>query len=205
MGDQDTRSRIRVGKPKPIKDLNLPCGHFPRLGAAYVVKPEQMQHAMDRHVRPMRLVGLALQSRFVCDHGRADHELSQEISPIREQPRAVEGQNVGGPILVAVARVQGAAARRADHSKGDHRTRCSAARNRLCSAACGTRVPCARQRRTHPLHELRASRHPRAMCRIRDVDLEPCRHRAKRRRRAFSLRRPERFFAQADVERRRGN
>ncbi len=197
MGDQDTRSRIRVGKPKPIKDLNLPGGHFPRLGAAYVVKPEQMQHAMDRDVRPMRLVGLALRPRFVCDHGRADHELPQKISPIREHPRAVEGQNVGWAILVAVARVQGAAARRADHSKGDHRTRCSAVR--------GTRLPCARQRRTHPLHELRASRYPRAMCRIRDVDLEPSRHRAKRRRRAFSLRRPERFFAQADVERRRGN
>jgi hypothetical protein len=202
MGDQDTRSGIRVGKPKPIKDLNLPRGHFPRLRAAYVVKPEQMQHAMDRHVRPMRLVGLALRPRFVSHHGRADHELSQKISPIREHPRAVEGQYVGWAILVAVARVQGAAARRADHSKGDHRTRCGAARS---SAARGTRVPCARQRRTHPLHELRASRHPRTMCRIRDVDLEPSRHRAKRRRRAFSLRRPERFFAQADVERRRGN
>jgi hypothetical protein len=54
MGFKDTRSDIRVRKTKLIKDLNLPGGHFCRLGIALVIETEQVQHPMDRHVRPMR-------------------------------------------------------------------------------------------------------------------------------------------------------
>jgi hypothetical protein len=53
MGDQDTRSDIRIRKPKPIKDLNLPVCHLLGLGAPFMVEAQEVQDPMDRHVRPV--------------------------------------------------------------------------------------------------------------------------------------------------------
>jgi len=123
---------------------------------------------VDRHVRPVRLGPLALLDRLTRHHRSANHELTQEISALRAHPGAAEGQHVGCPILVPVARIQTAAPRLTDHADGEvRRSRAGHARSRRAG-----------QRRTRPGGELRAPRRPRPSRRIGDIEFEPAWHRS---------------------------
>ncbi len=88
MGAEHTGSRIRVRKPKPIKDLNLAGCHFRRFSSLFVIESKQVQYPVDRHVRPVRLQSLALGARLEGDDRRADHQFAQEISTVGNIPRA---------------------------------------------------------------------------------------------------------------------
>src|ERR1035441_6748706 len=118
MGDQDTRSGIRIQKAKPIKDLNLPYLHLFGLGTPFMVEAHEVQDPMDRHVRPVRRGGFTLSFGFMRHHQRAKHQLAQKVPAVRGHPGALEGQHIGRPIAVPVAEIQAAAARRADHQDG---------------------------------------------------------------------------------------
>jgi hypothetical protein len=221
MGDQDTRSGIRVRKPKPIKDLNLPSRHFPRLGAALMVKTLKMQHAVNHHVRPVRSERLALRFGLACHHGCADHQFAQILSPVGALPRTLKRQHIGGPALIAISRVQAQAARGADHTHGEDEARwgtCSASRSASRRASRrGTRrdvrgalrrgsASGAAERRARPSRELRAPRHPWTPRRIAHIEFDARRHwEPRRRRRGYSLRRLERFSARAGGARRRAS
>jgi hypothetical protein len=113
MGTQDTRSRVWVGKPKPIKDLNLTQRHFTSFPRPFVVKTEQMQYAVYGHMRPMRLRRFSLDSRLPSHHGSADHEFAEKVPAVRADARPGEREHIGWLVLAAVVHVQGAAARRA--------------------------------------------------------------------------------------------
>jgi hypothetical protein len=203
MGDQDTRSGIRVRKPKPIKDLNLPSRHFPRLGAALMVKTLKMQHAVNHHVRPVRSERLALRFGLACHHGCADHQFAQILSPVGALPRTLKRQHIGGPALIAISRVQAQAARGADHTHGEDDAPWGA-RSDVRGALRRAPASGAAERRAHPGRELRAPRHPWTPRRIAHIEFDACRH-FRRRRRGYSLRRLERFSARAGGARRRAS
>jgi hypothetical protein len=213
MGDQDTRSGIRVRKPKPIKDLNLPSRHFPRLGAALMVKTLKMQHAVNHHVRPVRSERLALRFGLACHHGCADHQFAQILSPVGALPRTLKGQHIGGPALIAISRVQAQAARGADHTHGEDEARWgtrsgtrSDARRDVRAALRRASASGAAERRARPGRELRAPRHPWTPRRIAHIEFDARRHwEPRRRRRGYSLRRLERFSARAGGARRRAS
>ncbi len=86
---------------KLIKDLNLPRGHDPGLLVALVVKPQEMQDAVHRHVSPVGMRGLVLLPGLARDDRRANDELAEHTAAVRHRARTRKRQHVGGPILAA--------------------------------------------------------------------------------------------------------
>ena len=163
MGDQDTRSDIRIRKPKPIKDLNLLCRHLLSPGAPFMVEAQEVQDPMDRHVRPMRRSRFTLRFGFMRHHRSANHQLAQKIPAVRAHPGTVEREHIGRPVTAPVAEIQAAAARRADHQDGQRGARGGVRRSPRFGA---------RQRGTRPGRKLRAPRHPRPPRGVDHIEFE---------------------------------
>jgi hypothetical protein len=116
MGSEHTGSAVRVRKPKPIKDLNLPGGHFPGLRLAFVIKSQQVQDPVDRKMRPMRSERFMLSARLERHERRAYDQLAEEGSSIGGNSSAGERQHIGRLVLVPIVGIQAAAARLADNA-----------------------------------------------------------------------------------------
>jgi len=90
-------------KNQLIKDLNLPGGHFCRLGIAFVIETEQVQH-------PWTVMCAQCDSRdFPCASasrattGAQIHKLTQIVAAVGTRSGAAEGQHIGGPVLSPVS------------------------------------------------------------------------------------------------------
>ena len=172
-----------------------------------MVKTLKMQHAVNRHVRPVRSERLALRFGLSCHHRCADHQFAQVMSAVGALPCTLKGQHIRGSALIAISRVQALAARGADHTHGEDEARWgtrSGARREVRGALRRAPASGAAERRARPSRELRAPRHPRTPRRIAHIEFDACRH-FRRRRRGYSLRRLERFSARAGGARRRAS
>ena len=78
---------IGIGKSAACQDLSLQAFHSLRLCFLEVIEAQQVQRAMDQHVRPMCPDSLALLLGFASHHGSADDEIAQRPGCTSRQSR----------------------------------------------------------------------------------------------------------------------